>query len=150
MKKYLKYAVTAVVGMLAVVMLAGWGGRAAGGFAKDPQRMKRFISFRVDSMLDDIKANDAQRAQVNQIKDRLFNEGVKMIEGQQEARKTLVAEWDSANPNASKIHAVVDERIDTFRAFAHKLADAAIEVHRVLTPEQRAALKSEAMQRHQE
>ncbi len=53
----------------------------------------------------------------------------------------VLAQWESANPDRARLHALVDQRIDAMRAFAHQAVDAGIEVHGVLTPEQRAKLE---------
>jgi protein CpxP len=45
------------------------------------------------------------------------------------------------------VHALVDARMDAFRAFAHKVADAALEAHRILTPEQRQQVTTEVRER---
>lgn len=139
-----KIAFAAVLGLSAIVMLAGFGGHHGHGpFGEDPAKLHRFIDFRINSALDDIKATDDQRKQVNAIKDDLFAEGIKLHQGQKAAKAELVAQWEAASPDAAKVHSVVDERIDALRAFTHKAADAAIRVHNLLSPEQRAELRSE-------
>lgn len=145
-----KILVSALVGVAAIAMLAGFGGGPGhfggpfGGGHFDAKKAYRFISFRVDNALDDLKANDAQRKEVNAIKDDVFNDAIKLKEGQEAAHKELAAQWDAAQVDKARVHAVVDERIDALRAFAHKAADAAIRLHDVLTPEQRSQLKAQA------
>jgi len=139
-----KILISALVGVSAIVLLAGFGpGHRGGGGPFDPERAYRFISFRVDSKLDDLKATDAQRQQVHALKEDLFNEGKKLHEGQEAARKELMAQWDADRVDANRVHKIVDERLDAFRAFAHKAADAAIRLHDTLSPEQRAQLKAD-------
>jgi periplasmic protein CpxP/Spy len=117
------------------------------GFAANhelrPKRAYGFLSFRVNSILDEIKANDSQRAQVNAIKDELFKDGLALKQANRALRKELIAQWDSDAVDSAKIHALVDERVEAFRAFASKAADDAVKVHDLLSPEQRAQLKQE-------
>jgi len=123
----------------------------AGFVVQGPMHSKRaygFVSYRVNSMLDDIHATDAQRAQINAIKDELFNDGLTLKQANRSLRKDLVAQWDSDAIDSAKIHAMVNDRVEAFRAFANKVADDAIKVHDLLTPEQRAQLKAELEQEH--
>ncbi len=140
-----KIAAIGIAATAAVVALAGFA--AVGRFEhRDPQRAHDLITRRVDAMLDDIKATDDQRAQINQLKEKLFNEGVELRKNQHSLTRELLADWDAAKVNTDDVHAQVDKRIDALRAFAHDAADASIQVHDILTPEQRAQVKQELRQ----
>lgn len=145
-----KRIVAAVVGVAAVGLLAGFGGKAAAygrHHGMNPEKAYKFLTFKVDSALDDIKATPEQRAQINQVKDELFKEGGQLRADHDAVRALVMEQWDSPTVDAAKIHRTLDERIDAFRAMAHKAADGAIKVHDVLTPEQRAALKAKLPER---
>jgi Spy/CpxP family protein refolding chaperone len=58
-----------------------------------------------------------------------------------------ITQLSSDSPDAQKLHALVDARIDAMRAFAHKITDAALEVHGTLTPQQRKELATEFRER---
>jgi len=107
-----------------------------------------FLSYRINSILDDIKANDSQRAQVNAIKDELFNDGLALKQANRALRSDLVAQWDADVVDSAKIHALVNDRVEAFRAFANKAADDAIKVHDLLSAQQRSQLKQELEQAH--
>jgi len=138
-----KILISALLGVTAIALLAGFGPGHRGGSPFDPERAYRFISFRVESKLDDLKATDAQRKQVNALKEDLFNEGKKLHEGQETARQELMAQWDSERVDSNRVHRIVDERVDAFRAFAHKAVESAIRLHDTLSTEQRAQLKAD-------
>ena len=123
----------------ALALLAGF----AANHTLRPKRAYGFLSYRVNSILDEIKASDSQRAQVNAIKDELFKDGLALKQANQALRKELIAQWDSEVVDSAKIHALVNERVEAFRAFASKAADDAVKVHDLLTVEQRAQLKQE-------
>jgi len=89
----------------------------------------------------------ARAQMLNAVKDRLFDEGAKLAQEQHAVRSEVVTQLESATPDAQRLHALVDERIEAMRAFAHKAADAALEVHGTLTPEQRKALATEFRER---
>ncbi|RKH53338.1 Spy/CpxP family protein refolding chaperone [Corallococcus llansteffanensis] len=141
MKKKLAIAGTAVV---AVTLLTGFGfgGRGHHG-SPDPERIKQMVTWKLDDKLDDLDATEAQRTSIHAVKDRLLADGQQLMEGQQAVRKEALTQLESPNPDAAKLHALVDARIDAFRAFAHKATDAVLEMHRTLTPAQRQELASD-------
>jgi Spy/CpxP family protein refolding chaperone len=69
------------------------------------------------------------------------------MEEQHAARDEAFTQLASDTPDAQKLHSLVDARIDAMRAFAHKMTDAALEVHGTLTPEQRKELATEFRER---
>ncbi|WP_223637002.1 Spy/CpxP family protein refolding chaperone [Corallococcus sp. EGB] len=144
MKKTLVIAGTAVV---AVTLLTGFGfGRHHRG-SPDPERINQMITWKLDDKLDDLNATEAQRSSIHAVKDRLLNEGQALMEGQKAARSEAVTQLASDTPDAAKLHALVDARVDAARAFAHKAVDAVLEVHRTLTPAQRQELVSDFRER---
>jgi protein CpxP len=146
--KTVTIAATAVVGLTllgAVGAYAGMTERSGG-----EKRAYRFISMKLDNALDDVKATDAQRTQVNAVKDELFEQGKALKVGMEGSRGELKAQWLSQTPDRTKVHQIVDQRIDGLRDFAHKLADGMIRVHDIFTPEQRAQLSKMHEQRMEE
>jgi Spy/CpxP family protein refolding chaperone len=109
--------------------------------------MKQMVTWRLNDKLDDLDATDAQRQSIHGVKDRVFNEGLSVMEENRAARAEALTQLESDNPDAQKLHALVDARIDAMRAFAHKVTDAVLEVHRTLTPEQRKELATEIRER---
>jgi len=142
MKKAIAIGVAALA---AIGLLAGFAGRMEHG---DPQRAKEFMSKRIDRMLDRINATPEQRAKINEVKDQLLQESTAMRQAQRDLKKELMAQWQNPQVDAAKVHAIVDQKVEAFRAMAQKAADAAIQVHDVLTPEQRAQLQKELSEHH--
>jgi len=116
----------------------------------DPARFQTFLSHRVDDMLDDVKATDTQRQQIRAIADRLLADGKALHAGHDEVRDQLLALWQSDQPDASQVHAVVDARAASMKAFADEVADAVLQVHGILTPEQRAQVTAKIKRHMQE
>lgn len=150
MKKIAGVALAGLLAVVGVVALAGFrggcGGHHRGGH--DPERMAAFVTDRVDDALDDIDATPEQRAQIHAVKDRLVEAAVKAHQGRRATHDTILEEWRSASPDAAKLHALVDERVDEMRALAHEAVDAGIEVHGILTPEQREKISRKAERWH--
>lgn len=133
---------------LALALLAvGTLGLTAFRHHHDPARFDRFLTHRLDDLLDDVHATDAQRQQIGALKDRLVADGKALHASHGEARKELLAQWQAEQPDAAKVHALVQARADSMKRFGDELADAVLQVHGLLTPEQRAVV-TKKLQRH--
>jgi protein CpxP len=151
---------TAALAVGAILALAGFaygGGPDSGhhrpgfGFGHhrpSPEKIQKFIAFKVNDTLDDLKATEAQRQEVNAVKDQLFEQAKSLFAGRQDLHEQFAAQWNSEQPDAKQVHALIDQRADELRAFAHSAADSMIKVHGVLTPEQRAQLSKEFAAEH--
>ncbi|HUK66803.1 MAG TPA: Spy/CpxP family protein refolding chaperone [Anaeromyxobacteraceae bacterium] len=129
--------------VLAIIVLAGAGLALAafrGHGDGDPARFERFFTHRLDDMLDDVRATDAQRQKVHALRDRLVADGRALHEGQLEARRDLVAQWKSDAPDQAKVLAIVDARADALKRMADEVAHALLDLHEILTPAQRALI----------
>jgi Spy/CpxP family protein refolding chaperone len=135
--------------LLAFVLLTGFrgGGMHGWGGPRDPERVKQMVTWKLDDRLEGLKASDAQKEAIHGLKDSLFEDGKRLFEEQKGAKAELLNQWESANPDSKAVHALVDARLDAFRAFAHKVADAALEAHRILTPEQRQQVTAQVRER---
>ncbi|HEX8441598.1 Spy/CpxP family protein refolding chaperone [Archangium sp.] len=129
--------------LLAVVLLSGFRGGSMGCGGRDPERVKQMINWKVDDRLDELKATEDQKQAIHGLKDSLFEDGKRLFEEQKGVRAELLTQWESPNPDARAVHTLVDARLDALRAFAHKVTDAALEAHRILTPEQRKQVSTE-------
>ena len=130
-----------VFGMLGVVGLAGCGGHHHHAYSqKHPERAYRYVSYRVDSVLDKIDANDKQRDEVHAVKDSVYDDVKTFRKNTKNAGREALAEFKKSSPDRDKLHALVDQRMDEMRIKMHKLVDGLLDVHHTLTPEQRAEL----------
>jgi Spy/CpxP family protein refolding chaperone len=140
MKKIVAAVAGAALVGLGFVALTGFGGGCGAhrhGPGRDPAELAAFVTDRVDGVLDDVDATPEQRTRIHAVKDRLLAAGQKARGGHQEVHEALRAEWSAATPDAARLHALVDARAQELKAFAHEAVDAGVEVHGILTPEQR-------------
>lgn len=138
-----------IIPVVAALALAGIGiGACVAEVKQSPEeRAIAFVDQRVEEALDEIEATDAQRTRAHELKEELIADFKKVHAGHEE-RHALVKElWLSDEVDPKKAHQMVDERIDTMRATAHKVTDAALELHQLLTPEQRKILADRAEER---
>ena len=123
------------------VLLSGFEAGAAGmhrGF--DPAKMAKFVTFKVNDTLDDLNATDTQRTKVLAIKDQMLADFQASMPQHKVTRQALLAQWNSDKPDQKAVYDAIDADIENMRAAAHKAADNMMQVHAVLTPEQRTQL----------
>jgi protein CpxP len=131
-----------IAGALALVAIPAVVALAA--FRRDTARhgemVHKFIEWRIDQKLDELKATDAQKQQVRAIEADLLQQGMALKKGNHEFRRALLAELQKDNPDPTQVHALVDARAETMKAFADKVTDGVLQARAILTPEQRAQL----------
>jgi len=132
--------------LVAVVGLAGFRGCGHHG-GRDPAQVAAFVTERLDDALDDLAATPAQRTAIQGIKDTLLAQAQTLRAQHQADHALLLAEWNADHPDRAKIQALIDARANELTALAHQAADAAIQVHDILTPEQRAKV-AKKLERH--
>lgn len=113
---------------------------------KDPEDrawIARHAESRVEDVLDDVDATEAQKKALAGLEKPVLDEGFRLWEGQEAAKKALWAEWKAPTADAAAVHAVVDERVDGLRKVLHLAADAMLKAQATLTAEQRATLAEE-------
>jgi Spy/CpxP family protein refolding chaperone len=134
--------IVAALAVAAVFSLAGWHGRGCGGgAAKDPAAITAAVDARLEDALKSLDATPAQRVAIQGLKDKLLADGLQLREGQAAAHQALLAEWKATSPDRNRVHAILDERAAAMTAMAHEAADAALQLHDLLTPEQRAKVE---------
>ncbi|MBI5496782.1 MAG: periplasmic heavy metal sensor [Deltaproteobacteria bacterium] len=136
----------------AVVALAAfrpWGHHRGLGHMT-PERVERMATERVNDVMDDLEATPAQRARVQEMKGELLKDGRRFHEDGRAARAELLTQWDSDRPDPARVHALVDERVEAARVIGHTLADYYVELHSLLTPEQRIKVSKNVRERMQE
>jgi Spy/CpxP family protein refolding chaperone len=121
----------------------GYGGHF-GGHGRHGAMMHKFIDFAVDEKLDEIGATDAQKQKVREIKERLMAQGHALHADKQALREQVLEQLSKDQPDVAQLKAIVHGRIDAFEQFADEAADALVEIHGVLTPEQRQKLLADA------
>lgn len=117
------------LGLVAILGLTGFRHEARG-----PEERNAMISKRLDKILEKIEATPEQATQIRAIRDELLAQAPERGRD----RSELLDFWKEAQPDAAKIHAAIDQRSEAHRAFANRMADAMLQVHAILTPEQRA------------
>jgi protein CpxP len=130
-----------------VAVLAGAAGLTAFRHHRDPAA---FVDARVAKLLDEVNATDAQRTQINAIKDKLVADLKTVRASHQGLHDEFLAQWQADRPDQAKVHALIADRATAMKGFADEVADALLQVHDILTPEQRATLAQKVKEHHQQ
>jgi Spy/CpxP family protein refolding chaperone len=138
-----------LAGLAGVVALAGWAGRCGPPSSHDPAAMAAYVHDRVDDALDDLNATPPQRTQIHAIEERLMAKAAALHQDQGAVQAEVLAQWKSPNPDRARLHALVDQRFEAMKAFAHEAVDAGVEAHDALTPDQRAKVTKKLERMHQ-
>jgi Spy/CpxP family protein refolding chaperone len=119
---------------------------AACGVAHEHRRQGGARWFRqhalehVDQVLDGVEASDDQRARARAIVGKALTDLEPWPAAAQRLRGDLTAAWRTDTPDRHALHARVDAEVESLRALGHALVDDGLELHDVLTSEQREAL----------
>jgi hypothetical protein len=97
-------------------------------------------SARKTSALSKIDADEQQRESAEQIKVRLLERFDQAQLGRASVRKEFVDAFERPEPDSQRLHALLDERARIYEEAAHAVLDGALELHGVLSPEQRAEI----------
>ena len=130
------------VGVLAVVTAGLVVGASAFAFAHGARHgmMKRFVSAAIDDALDTAKVTAEQRTAIHATRDRVFA----AFEQHRQTRKDRLAEvltlFEADQVDPARVEALRQQGADEHRRMADAVSQAVIEVHDVLTPEQRRVL----------
>jgi Spy/CpxP family protein refolding chaperone len=133
-------------GLTAFTLLSGFHG-GCGHRTFNAERAEKYVNMHVDDELDDLKATPTQRAAIHAQVNAVMPEAIKLREENQAAKAEAVKQLQSDKPDAAKLHALVDQRMDAVRAFAHRVVDAALSAHQTLTPEQRKQVNERIQER---
>ena len=111
------------------------------------EMMEKYAMWKVDYILDDVEATDAQRSVVTSAAQTILSDIKHMKANHHEQHETVLAELEKEQPDKKKLHAMLDAKFDEVRAFGHRSLDTALSAYIVLTPEQRADLLADLKDR---
>jgi Spy/CpxP family protein refolding chaperone len=125
-----------------IFSIGAWRAHAHGGFGghRDHAMMRKFVDFAVNEKLDEIGATEAQKQKIREVKDRLMKDGRALRESHAALREGVLTLLAQENPDAAQLKALIRERTDAVSHFGDEVADALVDLHATLTPEQRQKL----------
>ncbi|MEQ9498894.1 MAG: hypothetical protein RIT81_18590 [Deltaproteobacteria bacterium] len=125
-------------------LLTGFhGGCGTRDPAKRAERAQRMARSHVEDLLEDVDADATQTQRILGHTDAMTKQALVLHAEHQTTKALLHDQWKSPKPDAALIHRTIDERTEGVRKFLHALADAVIDTHQTLTPEQRQEVYDE-------
>jgi periplasmic protein CpxP/Spy len=128
---------------LAAIATIGTAFARGGGWRRDPEKIKKFIEYRVNDVLEDAQVDEKKRKEILGIVNGVANDASPVFMGHREVREEFMQEWESTTPDKARLHQLIDERAKQMTELAHKALDAGLQVHGKLTPAQRAEILEE-------
>lgn len=113
-----------------------------------PEKLKKLAEIHLDDALSDLDATAEQRARILTLEDRVIDETVGLRDTRKALMADLLAEWSKDTPDTDKARAALDRSVEELRQVGYQLIDAGVDLHSVLTPEQRTALSERIQERH--
>lgn len=144
-KKVFKRAVFVVAGLLALglVALGASGCRRGCHRFDDPEKIKKVVLWKVNDILDEVDATDAQRQAFGASATALIEDIHKTRKAHEQNRPAVREELLKPAPDAAALHAMLDKHLDEMRAVAHRGVDEFLKAWNTLTPQQKQALLDE-------
>ncbi|MFC1523919.1 Spy/CpxP family protein refolding chaperone [Thermodesulfobacteriota bacterium] len=115
---------------------------------KKQDRFEKMVNWVFEDLMDEIDATDSQQQQLSVIKDQLLKECNELHGSKAEMHNLFLEGLRKESPDSAEVHSLVDQRLEQFGVFAHSLADSMLEVHKILTPEQREILIKHVEKKH--
>ena len=131
-------AATALVGVLAMGTVAASGPLKSHRFGSEHQRIvQAVLEAKLDIVAERLDLTDTQRQQVGALKDRLLDQFQSHRPQRVEARQEFAEAFGRDDLDRSVLEAMADARRQHHEDAKARIFDAVLELHSILTPEQR-------------
>jgi protein CpxP len=124
----------------AAVLLSGFTRCGHRHHRPDAARVQKHIERHVDDLIEDLDATPAQAEQLRALGQRVSAEVPDALKSHQAFRETLVDAWKSPAPDRDGLHQALDAQSQKVTGLLHRLLDVGVDLHQLLTPEQRQEL----------
>ena len=106
----------------------------------DMRVVDMIVSYKLDEVLDEIHATDDQRGEFHDVKTWILLSIEEGMEEKRLDRAVFMQELMSDIPDARHLHAILEERLERKNEMAKDILDAVLDLHALLTREQREKL----------
>ncbi len=135
--------------VVAFVLLSGFRGGGCGRQQgpMSPDEVRERSQAGLSWFCGEITCTADQKAKLEVVANKLVDDGLAMRDQHQGERGQMLALFAADRIDSRAVHAKVDERSAEMTAFAHRVTDALIQAHDILTPEQRAKIVAKIRER---
>ena len=136
----MKKKITAALSVCLSLALVGCGAPPDDENISEAQIHQR-VSKGLDRVLGKLDATETQKVKVRAMAKDLIQKGRKVKATHKVTRDKLKAQWNSPRPDRQAVHKIVDTQLDVMKGFIHQVVDKVVDLHAVLTPQQRQELQ---------
>jgi len=136
-----------LIGLGALVVVVAAGAAWAQGARR--MMMKQMITAKVAQAEDLIQATPQQRTQIEQSRDNVIAALQSAHADRKALHDQLVQLWNSDNLTEDALNAIVNQRSQSMQMTAKAIVHEVVQVHAVLTPEQRKTLSDNFKKLHE-
>ena len=102
------------------------------------EKMMRELALdHVDELMDDIDADDGQRARFEALAEEIVDEAIAMRQAHKSHKQAVLDELQKGSPNRQALHAHVDDKFDRVEAFVHRSLDKILDAYETLDDDQK-------------
>jgi hypothetical protein len=132
-----------IIGLAATAgVVASCGGHSM-HHSRDPEKIRKYVLWKVEDHLDDLDTTKQQQQQILQIAERVLADGLKLHQDKDAHHAAILGELESGSPDSARLHGLLDAHVDQFRAFGHRTLDALLEAWDLLDANQQGELIEE-------
>lgn len=117
----------------------GTGGQDSGAWRS---RAKGYADHFLGRFYSEIQAEPEQRERISHLYERLWGSLGSLQDERRDMREHFEQQWRSDSPDEAAVRARVDAGVESLRRFSQEVASALLEVHRLLSPPQRAKINA--------
>jgi Spy/CpxP family protein refolding chaperone len=99
--------------------------------------MRRMVLGHVDDLMDEIDADDAQRATFNTLAEGIVEEALAMKKSHKAKEKTLLASLQRGTVDREALHTQLENHMDTAEDFLSRSLDKVLDAYETLRPAQK-------------
>ena len=107
------------------------------GKGASEKMMRRMALGHVDDLMDEIDADDGQRATFNTLAEGILDEALAMKKSHKGEEKTLLASLQRGTVDRDALHAQLENHMDTAEDFLSRSLDKVLDAYETLRPEQK-------------
>lgn len=143
-KKVLGFGVVCAIVVLGIGVAAVGCGRSFRRHS-DPEKVEKYVLWKVNDRLDDLDVDTTQRRVVLAATKSIIGDLRQMKEDHKDdtVKYEILSELERGQPDAEKYHRLLDEKLGLWKDFAHRSMDKALKAFMVLNKEQRKELIEE-------
>jgi Spy/CpxP family protein refolding chaperone len=98
--------------------------------------MRELALDHVEDLMDDIDADDTQRARFEALAGELIDDAIALKKAHKSQERAVLKALESGSPDREAVHAHMDQQFDQLEGFAHRSLDKVFDAYQTLDDDQ--------------